>query len=126
MQQVVKRTLVLIFGLFVAVALAFTPSQKRIWRPNKIPADVKFVGSQACVECHAEKVKTQSQTSMGQALEPVATSVILRQYPKLTFKSGLYTYEILRQGTQSIYQVTDGKTTLSASVLYAIGQAHAG
>jgi hypothetical protein len=63
---------------------------------------------------------------MGRALEPVATSEILRANPALTFRSGPYTYTVTRRGEQSIYTVTDGKQTVSAPILYAFGQGKAG
>ncbi|HYG81130.1 MAG TPA: cytochrome c3 family protein, partial [Pyrinomonadaceae bacterium] len=46
--------------------------------------------------------------------------------PRLTFRSGPYTYTIERRGDQSIYTVTDGKQTISAPILYAFGQGKAG
>src|SRR6266481_3902623 len=51
------------------------------WRPNK--KDAKYTGPQACVKCHAEESARQHLTAMGRALEPVATSEILRAHPRL-------------------------------------------
>ncbi|MBS1809456.1 MAG: hypothetical protein JST84_14955 [Acidobacteria bacterium] len=110
----------------LAVGLTFSQSQKRMWTPNKIPANAQFVGQQACAECHGDKIKTHAKTLMGRALETVAESEILRKHPKLSFRTGPYSYEILRQGAQSIYRVTDGKETISLPVLYAFGLGFAG
>jgi hypothetical protein len=63
---------------------------------------------------------------MGHALEPVATCTILRAHPRLTFRQGPYSYEIVRQGEASIYTVTDGRETISEPVIYAFGLGEAG
>lgn len=109
-----------------ALQLAYSRAQRRMWTPNKAPAHTTFVGSQACAECHGDKVKTHSHTLMGRALEPVATSSILTKHPKLAFRTGPYSYEIVRQGEQSFYTVTDGKETISLPILYAFGLGYAG
>jgi hypothetical protein len=44
----------------------------------------------------------------------------------MSFSSPPYTYQIVRQGDQSIYQVTDGKSTFSEPILYAFGRGKAG
>lgn len=116
----------LFIGFLLAASFAFPQKKKPMWRPNKVPAGLTFVGSQACAECHASKVKSQAQTLMGLALEPVATSRILTKFPKLTFRSGPYSYEITRQGDQSLYTVSDGKDKISIPILYAFGQGYAG
>jgi hypothetical protein len=46
------------------------------WRPGK--PDAKYSGAQSCVKCHAEESASQHLTAMGRALEPVASSEILR------------------------------------------------
>jgi len=94
------------------------------WRPNK--KDAKYTGPQACVKCHAEESAKQHMTAMGRALEPVATSEILRAHPRMTFRSGPYTHEIVRRGDQSLYTVTDGVNTISEPILYTFGQGKAG
>ena len=102
---------------------SFAPTME--WRPTHAPAGAKYLGNKACAECHTQ-TETQHTTPMGQALEAVAESRILQAYPKLQFKSGQYSYSILRQGQQSIYSVTDGKETISNPILYAFGQGKAG
>jgi hypothetical protein len=111
-----------------AIQLTFSRAQppRPKWTPNKAPAHATFIGSQACAECHADKVKSHAKTTMGRALETVAASEILRKYPRLSFRVGIYSYEILRQGEQSMYKVTDGKETIALPILYAFGLGSAG
>lgn len=125
--QTIKLVLLSVVALF-AVQLTFSRAQapRRMWSPNKTPANTLFVGTQACAECHGDKVKSHAKTTMGRALETVAASEILRNHPKLTFRAGIYSYEILRQGEQSIYRVTDGKETIVLPILYAFGLGSAG
>lgn len=94
------------------------------WRMNA--KDAKYVGPQACAKCHKEESAIQHKTAMGKALEPAATSEILRSHPRLTFRSGLYFFQIIRDGNQSIYSVTDGVNTFSTPILYSFGQGKAG
>ena len=94
------------------------------WRPGK--KDSAYTGPQACTKCHEEESARQHLTAMGRALEPVATSEILRAHPRLTFKSGPYAHEIVRRGDQSLYTVTDGVNTISEPILYTVGQGKAG
>lgn len=93
------------------------------WRPNRKGAT--YVGPQACAKCH-ETEMGQRSTAMGRAMEPVATSAVLRAHPRLTFRSGIYSYEITRKGDQSLYTVTDGTRTFSEPILYSFGQGKAG
>ncbi len=122
-----KLVLLGVVALF-AVQITFLRAQpqQRRWTPNKAPAHTTFVGSQACAECHGDKVKSHAKTTMGRALETVATADILRNHPKLNFRTGPYAYEILRQGEQSLYTVTDGKEAISLPILYAFGLGSAG
>ncbi len=98
--------------------LAATP-----WRPNK--KDATYVGPQACVKCH-ETETGQRSTAMGRAMQPAAISAVLRTNPRLTFRSGAYSYEITRKGEQSLYTVSNGIQTFSEPILYSFGQGKAG
>jgi hypothetical protein len=42
----------------------------------------------------------------------------------MTFRAGAYSYEIVSDGQQNSYRVTDGKETISEPILYAFGNAH--
>jgi hypothetical protein len=131
-----KRKLALTLSLALAVfaAIGFSrptaPGEQaqrgKVWRPTKIPAGVNFVGSQACAECHKNKVEVQEKSSMGLALEIVAESPILGSHKLLAFRDGKFSYEIVRKGDQSVYTVTDGRETISEPILYSFGQGKAG
>jgi hypothetical protein len=95
------------------------------WNPRKVPAGTVFLSDQACTECH-KKFGSFATTGMAQAMEPVASSKVLSENPKLTMQVGPYTYEILRDGKQSTYSVTDGKQTISLPIRYAFGQGRMG
>src|SRR5437660_2081547 len=71
------------------------------WRPSK--KDTGYTGPQACAKCHAEESARQHLTAMGRALEPVATSEILRAHQRLTFRSVPYAHEIVRYYAQRLY-----------------------
>ena len=101
----------------------FAPTME--WRATHAPAGAKYVGNKACAECHTQN-ETQAKTPMAKALEMVAECEILQANPKLTLKSGTYLYSIERKNNQSIYSVTDGKETIAAPILYALGQGKAG
>jgi hypothetical protein len=100
------------------------PVPPATWRPNKRGA--RYVGPQACTRCHQQEAATQHTTAMGKALEPGATSEILRANPRLSFRSGPYAYEIIRQGDQSFYSVSNEKETIKEPILYSFGQGKAG
>lgn len=96
------------------------------WRPRREVADVKFVGAQACAECHAEESKHQHATAMGRALLRPAQNDVFKTRPLLTFKSDPYIFEIVTEAGRSTYTVSDGKRKLSVPVAYAFGQGKAG
>ena len=120
--------LVLVFGFVVCGFGLVSKSQspKAVWRPTKVPVGTVFSGRQACIECHADKNKSQLQNSMGKALEHIVDAENLKAYPKLSFRSGDYYFQITRQDNQSIYSVTDGKQTLSVPIAYSFGQGKSG
>src|SRR5215475_3399312 len=118
----------LICGIVFAVSSA-TSGQKisvERWNPTRIPQGVTLVGDKVCAECHKGKADSQSQSSMGMAMESVKDSKILTEHQKMTFRNGPYSYEITRKGDQSFYAVTDGKETISLPILFAFGQGKAG
>src|SRR5215475_11627542 len=125
-------TLSLAFAAFAVFGFSSPPApggqaqRGKVWRPTKIPAGVNFVGSQACAECHKDKVAVQGNSSMGLALELVAEASILGSRKRLGFRDGKFSYEIVRKGDQSIYTVTDGSETISEPILYSFGQGKAG
>ncbi len=62
---------------------------------------------------------------MGHALESVENCKVLIEHPVLTTTVGKYSYRIERQGTQSLYSVTDGAETLTAPIRWAMGASSA-
>ena len=101
------------------------PASQTPWRPSGPAAQAGYVGAAECAECH-EQEAGQHATAMGRALETAAESRVLRSRPRMTFRAGPYLFEITRRGDQSIYSVTDGTRTISAPILYALGQGKAG
>lgn len=102
---------------------SFMPSPE--WRPTQVKSGASYVGNSVCAQCH-DQAETQQATPMAQALEVAAEGKILRAHQRLKFQSGKYSYTITRQGARSIYQVTDGKDSVTVPILYAFGQGKAG
>ncbi len=132
---VVLRRIVLVAlltaGAVIALSLSSTRAQSKKagvtdfaqFRPRKELPGGQFAGRAVCAGCHSEKMHSQAHTSMARALFLPSQSAILKSHPRMTYKSGIYSYEIVTEGTQSIYRVTDGKETLSEPILYAFGNA---
>jgi hypothetical protein len=96
------------------------------WSPNHDIPNAHYVGSAACAQCHKNRVSVQKASAMGRALEATADCQILRSHPKLTFRNGVYSYQILRDGDRTVYTVSDGTKSISEPVLWAFGQGVAG
>ena len=117
---------------FVCFSACFVSAQKKadrvnsfsIFRPRREIVGEKFIGSAACNSCHQEKSRSYSHSAMANALGPVEQSKILQSHPRMTFRTGTYSYEIVNDGGEYLYRVTDGKETLSEPLLYAFGNAH--
>ena len=90
------------------------------WRPNG-SSDISYVGSGACARCHTAESATQLTTPMGKALAPAADCQILSTHPRLAFRNGSYSYQIVRQANRSIYTVADGVNAISEPLLYCFG-----
>jgi len=96
------------------------------WRPTHELAGVRYVGSDACVQCHTGWAARRFANSMSRALEAVETCDILKRNPRLSFRNGAYDYQIIRDGDRSIYTVSDGVSSISEPVLFCFGQGRAG
>ena len=96
------------------------------WRPNRPAQGWRFVGSQACAECHTSKVKTQTNTHMARALFATEKADVLRDNPKLSYRQGKYNYLLARDGNNTTYAVSDGVNTLSVPIFYVFGDADMG
>ena len=77
-----------------------------------------------CATCHVE-ARSQITSSMGNALETPAECKILASRPLLTTTVGKYSYRIERQGSQSIYTVSEGAKSLSLPIRWAMGASSA-
>lgn len=117
----------LILGVCFWVAPLFGwQSAVEKWNPRKTPANAEFVGDKVCAECHGNKVASHSASGMATAMESVADSRVLTANPTMAFRSGPYSFEIKRSGSQSFYAITDGKETITLPIMYAFGQGKAG
>jgi hypothetical protein len=94
------------------------------FRPRREMPGEGFIGRAACTSCHAQKSGMQSGTAMEHALSVASDSDVLRTHPRMTFRVGAYSYEIVSDGQQNSYRVTDGKETINEPILYAFGNAH--
>jgi hypothetical protein len=83
-------------------------------------------GDAACATCHAAQTAHYRATPMGQALERVEVSDILKQHADLSFQEGPYQSRIARQGDRSILTVTHGTETFTVPLLWAFGRGQAG
>lgn len=101
-------------------------TQRQKWNPRRVPLGTEFIGDKACGECHKKAFAAYSQAGMALAMEKVPESKVLTENPRLTMRVGPYSYEIKRNGNQSFYSVTDGKETISAPIVYAMGQGRMG
>ena len=118
-------------GMVIPFSLSSTRAQSKKdsvndfaqFRPRKELPGEQYAGRAVCAGCHAEKTHSQTHTSMARALFMPSQSAVLKSHPRLTYKTGIYSYEIVTDGSQSLYRVTDGKESLSEPVLYAFGNA---
>jgi hypothetical protein len=91
------------------------------------PTSLIHAGSREdCARCHRAQGLPQPSTSMGRALETGAASEILIAHPNLTFRQGVYSYQIVRDGDRSLYKVTDGHETVTVTIDWAFGLGAAG
>jgi hypothetical protein len=79
-----------------------------------------------CATCHAAESKPHPRTPMAHAAETVAECGVLSGHPLLERALGRYSYRIERQGSQSIYRVSDGVDEIVVPIKYAMGLGAAG
>jgi len=137
MNRSTKRTLLpisLVISLLICVAgtrplVEQTAAQSENpfidWRPNSETRGVRYVGSKACVKCHAAQAN-QLNAPMGQAMEVAPDCRIVQSRGPLKFRNGTYTYEISLQEKDVLYKVSDGVKSISKPILYCFGQGHVG
>jgi len=134
MAQRVNKTLLLTCLVVATVGVWLLPSSRgqnqrdafSKWRPTHELAGVGYVGNSACAQCHAPLTAKRLANSMSRALEPVESCGVLKAHPRLTFRNGPYSYQIVREGNRSLYTITDGLNSISEPILYCFGQGKAG
>lgn len=124
----IRLTLVLLAIGFAVRAPSFEAvrSVSSSQSPTGTAAPSAYLGNQVCGACHGEIVEKQKKAAMFMAMEPALDCSILRANPDLKFQSGTFSYKIIREGQKSLYIVSDGKTEISAPLLYGFGQGKAG
>jgi hypothetical protein len=85
-----------------------------------------YVSASACASCHAAIVASQKATPMAGTALRADDAGILRSHPQMNFAVGKYHYEVKTATKPSIYTVTDGTHTLSATLLWAFGNGRVG
>ena len=133
-----KRNSALRFGILLLLcSYASTPLSAQLSTPDHLAepgfwptqAGVSrndYAGTEACASCHAAKAATQKNTPMAQNAMHAGGSEILLSHSDMKFSAGRYRYEIKTNAKQSIYTVTDGPNTLTATLLWAFGVGRAG
>ena len=123
MKRLVKRLLQLaLIGLALTAAfLTARPPANAVSQTRP-----RFVGVQACAECHRDIAVKQQQTTMARAMVSAADCQVLRSHPSLKFQQGKFAYRITRDGDRSVYEITNGLQTVTAPLLYAFGQGFSG
>jgi hypothetical protein len=92
------------------------------WQPTWAQAGTEYVGREVCVQCHAEISAMQQSSAMAHALATPAESLVFETHPKLTFSQAPYHYTVEQRGANLLYEVTDGRDTISVPVAWAFGQ----
>jgi cytochrome c554/c'-like protein len=113
--------------LFAGQSTKAPPTTRpRNYARGKMLPTARYAGAAQCAQCHTVEASTHRTTPMALAAESAAESSILREHPRLTFRLGPYSYQIVRDGTRSIYSVTEGKITTSVPIKWAFGRGEAG
>jgi hypothetical protein len=135
-----RKFAALAFGAFVSfTASAQSPgdlalsrvTSERIanpgWWPTKgAAARAEYAGTAACAKCHADTVAQQAQTPMFKAARRPEDSSVLLQHQDLRFSEGDFSYSIGHKNDQTVLVVHDRYGTLTAPVLWAIGNGEIG
>ncbi len=74
-----------------------------------------------CATCHQAQTSTQPDSQMGRASELPGHNPTLESHPKMTFRSGAYSYTVETRDGQSRYTVTDGTQSITIPILWALG-----
>ena len=102
---------------------AFVQNTMSQWRLGKSPNATRYVGAEACAQCHGDIVKHYAASGMAHAL--AKAEALPRDLP-LAFKLGEYEYKLERQGEQVQYSIARGAETFSAPLLWTFGHGASG
>jgi hypothetical protein len=96
------------------------------WPTQSAASRREYVGSAVCASCHPATAASQKATPMAGTTRRTEDSGILHSHPQMNFSLDNIQYEIKTAGNQSVYTVTDGPRTLSATLLWAFGNGRVG
>jgi hypothetical protein len=97
------------------------------WWPTKGTATKEqFVGSAACISCHAEKSGSYAKSAMAHAAVSAENSEVARTHDVLRLQIGPFHYELQSVQGKIILQVNDGKTSASLPLHWSFGVGHIG
>lgn len=125
MKKLIRISLVLAATISAAIMMA-SAKGGLVWPQTTKPETPRYLGVQVCAACHAEIAEKQQKSLLAKAMKPSSDCQILSSHKELKFQSGKFTFEIKRQGNQSIYSVSDGTIQLSVPLLYCFGQGKSG
>lgn len=111
---------------FARPAPAEGQGQIRRWTPNAPATTAQYIGGDACAQCHQSKARAHAASAMAHALAAPSECRILQTNLQLSFQNGAWKYTITREGTRSIYTITDGKSSFSEPILWCFGVGHSG
>jgi hypothetical protein len=115
-------------GEFLAQAQTQITSNfpRQDWQPTRAIYGWHYVGDKTCATCHAAEARVQKLTAMALALSPASECRILTANPNLSAQLGRYRYRIKTARGRCTYTVTDGQSSISVPLLYALGRGNAG
>jgi hypothetical protein len=97
------------------------------WWPTKgAAARSEYAGSAACAACHKDIADTQAETPMFKAASRAEDAPIFKQNPYLHFSESDVSYALARQDSRMMLRIENNGHTLSAPVLWAIGNGEMG
>jgi hypothetical protein len=96
------------------------------WPTQNASSRREYLGPAACAPCHATIAASQTASPMGDTALRADDAAILHSHPQMNFAIGKYHYEIKTAAAHSIYTVTDGTRTLTATLLWAFGTGRVG
>jgi len=112
--------------LLYLAAAAFASNAQGQWQPPGALSGVRYVGSKVCASCHTAESSVQPGTPMAQTLSPIAECEVLQSHRRLTGQLGRYAYQIVTEGGDATYIVTDGNQTVSQKLVWAVGRGRGG